>query len=111
AQQVDRIVLERALLGDVEPAGIDGESGDRALARAPRLPVEARPPLLLRLELGAEDARQIADILGDEEIMLHEALDATRPGMVGVAHAAPDFALPVEGEAVLGALGEEVQVA
>src|SRR6185312_10217976 len=94
AQQVDRVVLERALLGDVEPAGIDGEAGDRALAR-PRLPMEARPPLLLGLELGAEDARQVADILGDQEIMLHETLDAARAGMVGVAHAAPDLALPV----------------
>src|SRR5262249_6239727 len=68
-------------------------------------------PLLLGLEEGAEDARQVADILGDQEIVLHEALYAARPGMVGVAHAAADLGLDVEGEALLGAPRQVVEMA
>src|SRR5262249_9477555 len=111
AQEVGGIVAEAMLALDVEPAGIDDETFDRALARPPGAPGEARPALRLELELGAEDAREVADFLGDQEVVLHEALDAARAGMVGVAHAPPDLALAVEGEAVLGALGEVVQVA
>ena len=33
------------------------------------------------LERGAEDAGQVADILGDQEVVLHEALDAVQAGM------------------------------
>src|SRR6185437_11059517 len=77
----------------------------------PAAPAEAGLALLLGLEERAEDARQVADILGDEEVVLHEALDAARPGMVGIAHAAADLALDVEGEALLGAAREVVEVA
>jgi hypothetical protein len=66
---------------------------------------------LLDLESRAEDARQIADVLGDEEIVLHEALDAARAAMVRVAHAPPDFALHVEGEPVFGPPRDVVQMA
>ncbi len=43
--------------------------------------------------------------------MLHEALDAAGPGMVGVAHAAADLGLQVEGQPLLGTAGEIMQVA
>jgi len=43
--------------------------------------------------------------------MLHEALDAARAGMVGVAHAAAHLGLQIEGQPFLGAAGEIVQVA
>ena len=42
--------------------------------------------------------------------MLHEAFDAARAGMVGVAHALADLGLQVEGQALLGAAREVVQV-
>ena len=42
--------------------------------------------------------------------MFHEAFDAARAGVVGVAHAAGDFGLVFEGQAVLGAAGEKMQV-
>ncbi len=66
---------------------------------------------LLGFELRAEDAGQIADILRDQEIVLHEALDAARASVVGIAHQPPDLALAIKGQPVLGATGEEVQMA
>ena len=78
---------------------------------APARPREAALALLVGFEDGAEDAGQVADILGDQEIVLHEALDAAAAGVVGVAHAGADLGLHVEGQALLGALGEIVQVA
>jgi len=42
-------------------------------------------PCLTVLELGAEDGGEIADLLGDQEIVLHEALDLAQTGMLGVA--------------------------
>ena len=60
--------------------------------------------LLLLFEQRAEDARQIADVLRDQEIVLHEPLDAAAAGVVGVAHALRDLALQVEGQPVLGAV-------
>src|SRR5205823_10712884 len=44
-------------------------------------------------------------------IMLHETFDAARAGMVGVAHPGADLGLHVEGEALLGAPGEVMEVA
>ncbi len=111
AEEIHRIVAEGAVVRDVEPVRIDREARDVALPEAPAAPREQRLALLFALEERAEDARQIADVLGDQEIVLHEALDAARSGMVGVAHAPADFALQVEGEAVLAAAGEEMQVA
>ena len=42
---------------------------------------------LLVLEAGAEDPGQVADILGDKEIVLHEALDRGETGVILVAQA------------------------
>ena len=50
------------------------------------------------LEVRAQDRGQVADILGDQEVVLHEALDPARAGVVCVAHAAPDLGLHVEAE-------------
>ena len=111
ADEIDRIVAEGVLARDIEPPAIDREARDLALAQAPAAPGQQRLALLLRFQQGAEDAGEVADILGHQEIVLHEALDAARAGMVGVAHAAPDLALQIEGQAVLGAAGEEMEVA
>ncbi len=43
--------------------------------------------------------------------MLHEALDAARAGMIAIAHAAPDLALMIEGQAIFGAAGDEMEMA
>ena len=70
-------------LGDVDAIVVDNEIG-RFLQRAPATAglefrhhaVERRRALGLRVfECGAKDGGEVADILGDQEIMLHEALD------------------------------------
>jgi hypothetical protein len=54
------------------------------------------------LQRGAEDAGEVADVLGDQEVVLHEALDVRQPGMLGVAEPLGDLALHVEGQPLLG---------
>ena len=102
----------------VEAAGLDDEIGlaldpCRAACRPrPRKRFSAGDRLgVVDLERGAEDAGQVADVLGDEEVALHEALDAEHAGCVGVAEARGQLGLEVEGQPLLGAAGEEVQVA
>ena len=87
--QPDRILGEEIIGRHRQPAAIDHEAVERptrALAASP--PPEPRPACReLLVEMGEEHARQVADILRDQEIMLHEALDATCGRQVGVAHA------------------------
>ena len=116
-QQIDRVALEHHVVGDVDAVIVDDEvAGAGKLAPAPREPeeqaVEARHFLgLLLLQRRAEDAGQVADILGDQEIVLHEALDRRQAGMAGVAEPLGDLALDVEMQPLLGLAGEEVHVA
>ena len=75
-------------------------------------PAEHRRGLgLLFLERGAKDGGEIADMLGGEEIVLHEAFDIFQAGMLGVTEPHRDLALDVEGKTLLGAAAEEVHVA
>ena len=116
-QQVDRIALEHLVVGDVDAVVVDDEvagAGELALAarEGEEDAVEARHMLgLLLLERGAEDAGQVADILGDQEVVLHEALDRRQAGMAGVAEPLGDLALDVEMQPFLGLAGEEMHVA
>src|SRR3546814_16284791 len=59
----------------------------------------------------AEDACEIADFLGNQEVALHEALDVQQAGVRVEAHARRDLLLHVEGEALVGAAGAIVHVA
>ncbi len=119
ADQIDRIVLEDVGRGDVDAVVVDDEIvavGDAPLHRArpqPRHhPAQHRRRLgLLILELGAEDGGEVADFLGDQEVVLHEALDVLHAGMRGVAEPHRDLALEVEGEALFGAVAVEMQIA
>ena len=62
------------------------------------------------LQHRAQDAGQVADVLGDQEVVLHEPLHPAHAGTVGVAHAPRDFRLDVEGQPVLVASGDVMQV-
>ena len=62
-------------------------------------------------EAGAQDGGEIADVLGGEEVVLHEALDVAQAGMRGVTEPHRDIALHVKRQALLGAAGEEMHVA
>ena len=62
-------------------------------------------------QFGAQDSCQVADILGYQEVMLHEALDVLQAGMLGVAESHRDLALDVERQPLFGATHEKVHVA
>jgi hypothetical protein len=95
---------------DVEPVALDTEAGDAAPA-GQRAQAKARRPLVVGFEGRAKDTGQIADILGGQEIVLHQALDVAGSGMGLVAHARGDLHLQVESEPLLGAAGQVMQVA
>ena len=117
--QVDRIVLEDVGRGEIDAVVID----DEVVAFGHPPPVGARPQPrhhaaqhrhrlgLLVFQLGAQDRGEIADFLGDQEVVLHEALDVLHAGMRGIAEPDRDLALHVERQALFGAAGEEMQVA
>ena len=118
ADQVDRIAREDigvrkrdAIVVDDEIVGLD-ERAAGARAQTRHHAIEHRHRLRLPvLELGAQDGGEVADILGDQEVVLHEALDVALARMRGVAEPHRDLALDVEGQPLLGAAGEEMHVA
>ena len=65
---------------------------------------------VLLFQRGAENAREIADILRDEEIAAHEALDGAMQIGVGIAQPFREFRLDVEGQPFFGAPREIVQM-
>ena len=117
AQKVDRIAVEHLVVGDVDAVVVDDEIGGAGqLAAAARegeeQPVETRDVAgLLFLKRRAEDTGEVADILGDQEIVLHETLDRRQAGMALVAEPVGDIALDVEMQPLLGLAGQEMHVA
>ena len=107
-QHLDRPLAEGGLVGHVEAPALGDEPGDLA---APRAAPEKGLALVALFERGAKDAGQIADVLGDQEVVLHEALDAQRARAVGIVQEPPDLGLHVEGQPLLGAPAQRVQVA
>ena len=119
ADQVDRIGLEHVGRRKIDAVVVDDEIFAARYAAAfaagpePRHhPAQHRRGLgLLILQLGAQDGGEIADFLGDQEVVLHEALDVLHAGMRGVAEPLRDFALHLERQPLFGTAGEEVHVA
>ena len=110
--QPHRILAEPVVIGRAQLAAAQGVAFD--LARAAETLEQAFTLFALcRLlaHLRQEHAGQIADMLGLQEIELHEAFDRAFARPVGIAHPARDFALQVECQPVLPALGERVEVA
>ena len=62
-------------------------------------------------ERRAQDGGEVAHVLGDQEVVLHEALDLLEPRVLGVAEPHRDLALDVERQPFLRAAHEEVHVA
>ena len=118
ADEIDGIALEHLIVGDVQPLVVEHEGGE-ILHRPPAPPRPAgkragEPRRHFRVNFfqrGADDGGQIADVLGDEKVVLHEALDLAQPRMLGVAEAERHIVLHVEGKALLGAPGQEMQIA
>ena len=118
ADEVDGIALEHLDVGNVEPAVVDAKiaAGADAAPGAPaqriEQPGEPRRRLdLLDLQRRAQDSRQIADVLGDEEIVLHEALDTAQAAALHIAQPFRHRCLHVEGQPLLRPPRQEVQVA
>ena len=91
ADEVHRIAFEHVLVGDIQPIVVDAKVGARAQLPT-LLPVQRTQETtqpggrfeLLHLQSGAEDRRQVADVLGDEKVVLHEALDGDQAAAIVV---------------------------
>ncbi len=103
--EIDRIALEDVRTGEIDAIVVDKEVG--ALAQLPPAgarrakprnhPAQHRSRLRLPvLEIRAHNGGQIADMLGGQEIVLHEALDIAQAGMLGVAKPHRDLTLDIE---------------
>ena len=108
--QVDRVFRERIIGGNRQALALEDEAVEVAALQREARQAETRRPLVLALDRSTEDAGQVADVLGDQVIVLHEALDAARAGVVAIAHAPADLALDVEGQPLLRALRDQMQV-
>ena len=117
--QIDRIVLEHvrhraidAVVVDDEVVGFRHAAARRARPQPRHHPGQRRRRLgLLIFQLGAQDRGEVADFLGDQEVVLHETLDVLHAGMRRVAEPHADFALQIERQPLLGAPRQEVQIA
>src|SRR5262249_23583169 len=115
--QIDGIVTKDILILEGYPAILDAEIAGRAqlCAGAPgewrQKAVQLRHALeLLHLETRTDDARQIADILGNQKVVLHEALDGYERTAAAVMQALGHQRLHIEGEPFLGFAREEMQM-
>src|SRR5438309_8552892 len=104
-QQRYWVRFEKILGWDGQPLALDDESAEGAPAAAPSHPREAVLALLIGFKDRAKDPGQVADILSNQEIVLHEALDAPGACAIGVPHSTRDFGLHIEGQPFLGASG------
>src|SRR5690606_35684094 len=81
AQEIDRILAENIVAGDIYAMMLDDEAGCPCHLAPPagkgaehRIETSCMP-CLLDFQHRAEDPRQVSDLLGDQEILLHEMLD------------------------------------
>ena len=116
--QVDRIALEHIGLREPDAVLVDDEVvafDDRAAfhrTQSRHQAAQDRNALGVAVfQFRAEDRGEVADILGDQEVVLHEALDILQAGMLGVAEPHGDLALDIERQAFLGAAHEKMHVA
>ena len=111
AQDVHLVRQERILVGNRETARehlVAGPDLGRALEDAHQ---KGRVLLLLGLEGGQHDARQVAHRDGVTEIGLHEDLDPAPAAAIGKAHPRRHLDLHVEAQRFRRAPGDQVQVA
>ena len=111
-KQANGVGTEKIVRRHCQPAAIEHKSAKALGLAADGRQGEAETLLAeLLIELGKEHARQIAYRFRVQEIELHETLDRGFPRPVGVIHDLRDALLIVEAEPLLGAAGEQVQMA
>ena len=104
-----RMTLTRSLstlksLASSIARGAPSQASDEAAERR-------RPLGVPVLERRAHDRGQIADVLGDEEIVLHEPLDVDQPRAGRIAELTSDRPLDVEAQALFRPAGKKVEPA
>ncbi len=114
-QQIDRIV-ERFGALDVEAIALGAKARWIEANGAPRRIGAARDPFWRRLgligfELGAQSARELAHLFGDEKVALHEALNALLLAAFAVAQAHSHLRLQIERDALFRPARQVVKVA
>ena len=110
-QHLDRLARKVGACSQTNPAVLDEKAVHLPLVEGKARQAQLRLPSVLLLEGGANRAGQGTHVLGDEVVPLHEALDAAGSAPCPKAHRRRDLGLQVEGEALLGTVGEPVQVA
>src|SRR4029079_9987857 len=117
ADEIDRITLEAIRLCKQDAVLVDDEVfafGKLAPLHRPQALHDAAEYWhalgVAVFQFGAQDSRQVADILGDEEVVLDEALDVLKAGMLGVAESQRDLPLDVERQPLFGATHEKMHV-
>ena len=60
---------------------------------------------------GTDDRGQVADVLGDKEVMFHEALDGGEAAAIFIAEPGCKNPLQIETQPLFGAAGDEMQMA
>src|SRR5207237_1017394 len=101
-QECHRVLVEKILCRYRQPLAVENEFAERPSRAAPAGPGKPALALLVGFEDRAEDASQIADILGDQEVILHEPLDPAAFRVIGVAHLPRDLGLQIESEPLFG---------
>ncbi len=112
ADEPNRILAEEIVLRQSEPAAVEYEAFEPARPPLERRQAEAPPTAReLLVEMGEEHSGQVPHGSRVEEIVAHEALDRRFARPVGVIHAHGDLALIIEGQSLLGAVGDDVEMA
>ena len=125
ADQVHGVALEAAILRERDAAIHHLEIGSaRQLAAAKRIGDATHQPTdhaarcleVALLQIGAQNAGEIAHILGDREVVLHEALDRCEAVALAVrvtleAHPPRNLGLQIEAQLLLGLAAQKVHVA
>ena len=110
-QERHRVFREKIFSRYRQPLAVEHKAGERPPPSTPTHPGEPALALLVGFEDRAEDPGQVADILGDQEIIFHEALDPAAPRIVGVTHPPSDLCLQVESQPLFGPAGQIVKMA
>jgi hypothetical protein len=111
-QQARRFRPEEVILRDRNAPTVKNEAAKPLGSASDGRQREAEPLLSqLLVKLGKEHSSEIANRLCVQEIELHEPLDRRFPWPVGVVHDLGDARLIFEAQPLLGAAGEQMQVA
>ena len=114
ARQLHQAQHQHRLLAEIEPRCGDQLAIGQREAGIGQRAVGSRQhrgqPQRGALDRGFEHAREAGDVARGDEQVLHEALDTILLAVARVTHARPDHRLEVEGQAFLGAAGDQVQM-